>query len=287
LLDLGISRFKHTKRGKKAGRKYRQKMAASTCTITNGISLYSLNCQGVKYKSTRGIITDLFVEHDIEIFALQETWLADDASHDFYVTGITPPGYDIYNIPRGRGDSHGGVAVVFKKGMKIVFKSDNRDGLIKSFEYCDIVFTSGSKCFTLVNIYRPPPSSKNKLTTGMFFDEFSEFLQDYAISKGELDVVGDLNLHLDVLDDPDTRKFNQLMESLGLIQSVVGPTHIGGHTLDVVISREMDSLVKSARILDRISDHNLIACDLNLRKPPVPKKTITSRKLRSILIQSL
>ena len=31
---------------------------------------------------------------------------------------ITPPGYDIYNVPRGKGDSHGGVAIVYKNDMK-------------------------------------------------------------------------------------------------------------------------------------------------------------------------
>ncbi len=109
----------------------------------------------------------------------------------------------------------------------------------------------------------------------MFLEEFSDFLQDCVISKGDLVIVGNLNLHLDVVDDPHTRKFNQLLESLGLIQSVVTPTHLDGHTLDVAISCEMNSLVKSARVLDLISDHHLIACDLNQHKPSVPRKTMT------------
>ncbi|XP_072016875.1 uncharacterized protein [Amphiura filiformis] len=166
--------------------------------------------------------------------------------------------------------------------MKVASKFDNRDRHMKTFEYCELVFTNGSKCFTLVNIYRPYPSPVNKLTTVMFLEEISQFLQDCSISKGDLVVVGDFNLHLDILDDPDTRKFNRLIESLGLIQSVVGPTHRCGHTLDVIVSREMDSLVESTRVLDLISDHALIACDLNVSKPSVPRKTITSRKLRSI-----
>ena len=278
LLDLGISKYKPTKRGKKAGKKHRQKMAS--------ISLYSLNCQSVGSKSTRGIITDIFAEHDIDIFALQETWLADDPSHNMYVSQITPPGYDIYNVPRGKGDNHGGVAVVFKEHMKVVSKSDNRDRHFKTFEYCELLFTNGSKCFTLADIYRPYPSSVNKLTTAMFLEEISQFLQDCAISKGDLVVVGDFNIHLNKIDDPDTRRFNQLIESLGLIQTAVGPTHRDGNTLDVVLSREMDSLVKSTRVLDLISDHRLIACVLTVSKPSVPRKTITSRKLRSIDQQS-
>jgi hypothetical protein len=135
---------------------------------------------------------------------------------------------------------------------------------------------------TLVNIYRPYPSSKNRLTSGLFFEEFSQFLQDYAISKGELVLVGDLNVHLDVDEDSDTRKFVALIDSLGLTQSVVGPTHQCGHTLDVVITRELDNLVKDIRVLDMISDHCLIGCTLQIERPKVPRKQITSRKYKSL-----
>ncbi len=119
----------------------------STCDFT----LFQLNCQSVKGKATQGIITDLFAEYDIDIFALTETWFADDESDEFYSSLITPPGYDIYSIPRGHGDPHGGVAVIYKSGIKIVSKSHNKDRRYKSFEFCDIVFTSESKCVTLVS----------------------------------------------------------------------------------------------------------------------------------------
>ena len=88
-------------------------------------------------------------------------------------------------------------------------------------------------------------------------------------------VVGDLNLHLDILYDPGTRKFSELMNILGLRQSVTGPTHRYGHTLDVVISRESDSLVENTCVHDLISDHALVECTLKVSKPPVPITTIT------------
>ena len=96
--------------------------------------------------------------------------------------------------------------------------------------------TDPSVLLLLTSLTRLYPKFKNKLTTGLFLDKFSEFLQDCAISKGDLVTVGDLNLHLDVVDDPDTRKFNQMLESLGLIQSVVGLTYRDGigPMLDVV-----------------------------------------------------
>ena len=75
-------------------------------------------------------------------------------------------------------------------------------------------------------------------------------------------------------------------DSLGLTQSIIGPingsTHRCGHTLDVVIARKADNLVKDTHILDMISDHRLISCTLQIERPKVPRKQITSRKYRSI-----
>ena len=257
ICSLGISSVKPTRRGKKGGRKYRQKLVSSSIsnvTTTSDFSLFSLNCQSVKSKVTRGIITDLIAEHDIDIFALTETWLAGNESDDYILSALTPPGYDIYNVPRGSGDAHGGIIVLFKKGITVVSKSNNRNCHLKSFESCDIIFTCGSKFFTLVTVYRPPPSRKNKLNVGLFFEEFSPFLQDCAISKGELVLVGDLNFHLDIKDDPDAITFLDLIDSCGLTQSVVGPTH------------------RSA----------IVACTLQIGKPKLSRKQITSRKYRSI-----
>lgn len=109
--------------------------------------VFALNCQSAKSKSTRGIITDLIVEHDIDIFALCETWFIDNKSDDFYVHSLTPPGYDIINVPRGNGDPHGGIAVIYKKNLIIVSTSENRGSNIKSFESCEVVFSTGTKCF--------------------------------------------------------------------------------------------------------------------------------------------
>ncbi len=204
-----------------------------------------------------------------------------DESDDFILSTIAVPGYDIYNVPRGGGDAHGGVAVLYKSCLTVTSRSCNCNQYT-TFEFCDMVFTCGSKCFTLVTVYRPYPSAKNKFTVGLFFEEFSQFLQDCAIAKGGFVLVGDLNLHLDVEDDPDTQKFAELMDCFSLSQFVVGPTHRDGHTLDVVISRNSDNLIKDTTTLDMISDHMLIACSLQVKKPKQPMITIKSRKFRSL-----
>lgn len=95
--SLGLLNVKPTRRGKKAGLKQKYKLQIHAHQYCNGLFLFSLNCQSVKSKSTNGIISDLVVEHDIDIFALTETWLADDESDELYI------------------NMHGGIAVLYKK----------------------------------------------------------------------------------------------------------------------------------------------------------------------------
>ena len=120
-----------------------------------------------------------------------------------------------------------------------------------------------------------------------FFEEFTEIMQDPAMAKGDLLIVGDLNVHLDVPENPETRRLMAIIESLGLVQHAVGPTHNHVHTLNVALSHDSDDTLKDVKVLDRISDHSLIACYLDYSKPKPVKQTITSRKLRSINIQDL
>ena len=59
---------------------------------------------------------------------------------------------------------------------------------------------------------------------------------------------------------------------MGLKQHVKGSTHEGGHTLDLVITRKHDDIIKNAPVIDRfISDHVAVLCPLNSVKPTLPK----------------
>ena len=54
---------------------------------------------------------------------------------------------------------------------------------------------------------------------------------------------GDFNLHLHDLRDIDIKKFTDLLETFSLSQHVSGPTHLSGHTLDLIITRSSDDIV--------------------------------------------
>ena len=100
-------------------------------------------------------------------------------------------------------------------------------------------------------------------------------------------VAGDFNIHVDIPDNSDSVNFIDLLDSMGLVQHVKSPTHQHGHTLDLLITREHDSLVQDLPKSDCfLSDHCTVMCDLNLSKPPLIVKEVSYRKLKAIDIQA-
>ena len=43
--------------------------------------------------------------------------------------------------------------------------------------------------------------------------------------------------------DSDTKEFMDLLETFSLSKHVSGPTHLSGHTLDLIITRSSDDIV--------------------------------------------
>ena len=98
---------------------------------------------------------------------------------------------------------------------------------------------------------------------------------------------GDFNFHMDDPDNASAKRFADLLESYDLKQHVNYGTHTSGHTLDLVIARSDDSLIKDTKVKDPvISDHLAIHCVLSIQKPQFRKKLINVRKLHSLNMDS-
>ena len=80
-------------------------------------------------------------------------------------------------------------------------------------------------------------------------------------------VLGDFNIHLNDIDDPNASIFLDTMTALGLKQHVKGPTHKSGNFLDLIFTEEM-SKTKAIRCSQSmfVSDNNSIQCILNIPK---------------------
>ena len=172
--------------------------------------------------------------------ALTGAWLG--SSYDkIVIAELVPDGYKFLHVPR-KATTGGGVALLHKTGISVkkVTVCEIQIGQFKYLE-CDCVVQRVS--FQLSVLYRPPPSKKNELKASTFFDKLSAFFERMNSVNTDILITGDLNLHLDVANDPSSVKFRSLLQAHGLCQLVQGPTHKKGHTLDVVITRDTSALV--------------------------------------------
>ena len=93
-------------------------------------------------------------------------------------------------------------------------------------------------------VYRIPPFTENQLKVPNFLENFDEFVSLVDLLPGKILLLGDLNVHYDVPSKSDVRRFSTILASNGLVQHIIGPTHRCGHTLDLVITRQDEQLVK-------------------------------------------
>ncbi|XP_052799130.1 uncharacterized protein LOC128230724 [Mya arenaria] len=199
------------------------------------------------------------------------------------------------HVPR-RGRRGGGVAIIHKASIHINIIASSKDHDFSQFEFMDCNVVIGKHSIRLAVIYRPPPSRENGLNANTFLEqEWPLFLSKHATEGNSSVIVGDLNFHLDQPTNSDTKKFNSNLDAFGMHQHVAEPTHVAGHTLDVVITRDNNNVISNVEVIDpglsdsngRISrDHFAVTFHVEASKPPPIRKAVTYRKLRSIDINS-
>ena len=119
-----------------------------------------------------------------------------------------------------------------------------------SFEFSVRVLYYGSFTLRTIIVYRPPYSTNHPVTIRTFFAEFCIYLESIVISPEPLLITGDFNIHVEELGDQDGVAFLEILESMGFLQHVDKPTHRAGRTLDLIITRQCDSVLASAPTTD-------------------------------------
>ena len=154
---------------------------------------------------------------------------------------------------------------------------------LRSFEYSEWDIKSETDRIHLIIVYRTPYSDAHPVTTSVFFQKFSSFLESAVFCSSHLLITGDFNIHMDEEADTDAVRPREILESTGLKQHVTAPTHISGHTLDLIITRLSDQLdICSPWTVYLFSDHMLVYSKLQVCKPALKRSDITFRKIRSI-----
>ena len=247
----------------------------------SSLSLCLLNARSIKNKSADFV--DYVCERKFDLVAITETWL--HVNDDSVRVELCPDGYKFADHPRARGRG-GGTGLLYRNSLNV---SKINSGETESFEYSEcIVRSSSAHNIRLIIIYRPPYSEDHKVPVGTFLTEFSDYLESVILSKEHLLITGDFNIHVDASTNTYSMNFLDLLESFGLEQHVNQPTHIQGHTLDLVITRKVDDIIRTSPSVDRyFSDHGSVVCKLLVSKPVVKAKKVTYRKLRSVDLNCL
>lgn len=248
--------------------------------VKNHLRVCCFNARSIKNKTADFVCYAASTGADI--YAMSETWLTD--RDNAKRAEMTLPGFNLFDQPRV-GRTGGGLALLLKNGID-ARKMDG--GEHRSFEFGEWVVRYGSKSLRIFTIYHIPYSQAHPVTTSVFFDEFTTYLESIIMSPEPLLITGDFNIHVNTPSDSDASRFHDLLSSMGLEQHVDKPTHISGHTLDLIITRCSDSLLTATPMADYLfSDHITVLCDLTLGKPSSKIEQVSYRKLKAIDIEDL
>ena len=138
------------------------------------LSLCIMNVRSIKNKSAEFV--DYVTSCKADLFALTETWLG--KNDDAHRAEITPTGFKLIDL--SRNDRHGGgTALLFREKLnvqKIAAKE------LRSFEYLELIVSSGTFKVRVAVLYRPPYSPAHPVTTSTFFTDLTDYLETLILS---------------------------------------------------------------------------------------------------------
>ena len=174
----------------------------------------------------------------------------------------------------------GGIALVYKSKYN---SKTVRNGKTRSFEYGIWHISSANMNLSIAAIYHPPYTNKNHITNNMFIDDFTDWLVKEIMLHDNLLILGDFNLHINDLDNPNTDIFFDTVTAIGLNQHVNFTIHQLGNILDLVMSEELSQFqILSCKPGVYLSDHCTIEVDISLPRDDLVRKPITYRNIEGM-----
>ena len=114
-----------------------------------------------------------------------------------------------------------------------------------------------NKDCTLIGIYHLPWGTQKAITNNNFITEFTELLTDVTSKHNSTLTMGDINIHMDELEDADSCLLLDNINTFNLKQQVHIPMHNQGHILDLTITENLEGYeVEKITPGPYISDYN-------------------------------
>jgi hypothetical protein len=237
------------------------------------------------------MIQDLIRDHQLQVLALSETWIREDAP-DAVKVDMVPMGFAIIHAHRSCAAGEkmakrgGGLAFIHSTTLSAsIIKNNIRP---TSFELQLIGLQVGGVLVKVANIYRPPLSSKS-----IFIDELADLLSSVVIGPSEkLILCGDLNMPGADSTSVDIQ-LTTLLDVHGFVQHVTEPTRhnammTSANLLDLVITTasKVPPLVSNVGVHTShgLSDHSIVVFDLSVRRQKVAPtlRQVSYRNIKNI-----
>ena len=244
-----------------------------------------LKCSLANAQSIRNKVDDLLHHaqiNDIDILVVTETWLQDANPADLaIISALNSNGYSFIHSPRISSTRGGGLGILYKSNLTVncLYTSN-----FTSFESCVWSVTGSKLDLVIMGLYRPPYSSKHRVPVSTFNIQFGDMYQDLLAKhpSKKLLLMGDFNLHVD-FPTAEVKSFMDILDSFDSTQFITSPTHVSGHTLDLVITpNDSDLFISNIDSGYYVSDHCIISFNLKLHKPPLLRHKIKSRSFKRV-----
>ena len=231
---------------------------------SNKIKIGTLNCQSIRNK-VNGVLEHL-INNEVDVCLMQETFLTD---HDSAILEeIKEFGFKINSVPRTDGREHGGLAMLYKSSIKMKADKSKTNNQYKSFEFAVSTLKTEVGLIRFCNMYRPPYSTKHRITIKQFIEEFKEYLESVTLKPGYTVLLGDFNIHVEREHDYYVKQFNALLLQFGYKQIVpiTYKTQICEGTLDlIIVTDDLPCLITDIEVFPHgtESDHFLVCSTIN------------------------
>ena len=247
--------------------------------VSNHIRIATVNTRSIKNK------VELVLENsnlqNLDFLAVTETWLRDtDDDRAWIETSQLESeelSFQTHNRQNKRG---GGLGLLHRKEYQVT-KLDSHLQL-DTIEYATWKAQLGKQAITILVIYHPPIGNAGNTHT-RFLDQVSELLQYSITNHKNLVILGDFNIAIQDLGNPDSQTYKDTMEALGLTQHISYATHQLGNTLDHIYTESIDTLeVRHSFIGEFLSDHRLVGIEINIKRMRCQLENQTRRPFKKL-----
>ena len=198
-----------------------------------------------------------------DVFFRTETWHT--TSEDIAFRRVVPPDNICIDFARPTTTeakaTQGGVATIISSVLRYQIIAPS----LKTNTFESVCFTVTGTATTVAVLLPYRPGSV--VVTDVFLDELAAYFAVLVLYKCQIVIAGDINIHMEITDDRHPMRLRDIIDSFDCIQQVpLQPTHPGGGTLDLVVTKvEQEVLNMAIDQPDVISDHGIVGWRIPFR----------------------